>query len=263
MLVLAFTLLASPPPVVAPVPPPVIARWGRVGHRVVARVAAARLSERARREVRSLLDGKSMAEIASWGDEIRSERPETGPWHYVNIPVTEQTYDPARHCPQSACVIGALERQVALLRDRSQPRAVRAEALKWVVHLVGDLHQPLHSGDRGDRGGNDVVVWQDFRRTNLHSLWDSGLINGSGMDEQQLVNRIESLIRQRSDLDTIARGSVTDWTMEAHDRARDVVYPELSWWLVITDNYRSAAWPVVEEQLQRAAVRLAAILETI
>lgn len=262
MLALAFALVASPPPVVAPVPP-VPARWGRVGHRVVARVAAARLSDRARREVRALLGGQTLAEISTWADEVRNDRPETSTWHYVNIPVTESVYSADKYCPASGCVISALEQQVALLRDRRQPQAVRAEALKWVVHLVGDMHQPLHSGDRGDRGGNDVTVWMDWRRTNLHSVWDSGLITASGMDEQQLVNHIQQLLRSRTDLATITRGTATEWTMEAHDLSRDVAYPNLSWWLVITDNYRAAAWPVIEEQLQRAAARLAAILETI
>src|SRR5690606_27820481 len=231
MLLLAFTLVASPPPVVAPAPLP--ARWGRVGHRVVARVAAARLSDRARREVRTLLGGQTLAEISTWADEVRNDRPETSTWHYVNIPVTDSVYRADKYCPASGCVISALEQQLALLRDRRQPHAVRAEALKWVVHLVGDVHQPLHSGDRGDRGGNDVTVWLGLRRTNLHSLWDSGLIGASGRDEQQLVNHIEQQLRGRTDLAAIARGTPAEWTMEAHDLSRDVAYANLSWWLVI------------------------------
>jgi hypothetical protein len=235
------------------------ARWGRSGHRVVARAAAARLTPRARREVRLLLAGGSLADASTWADEIRGDRPATSPWHYVNIPVTDSVFRPAVHC-RSGCVVSAVEAQLAILRDRRRPAAERAEALKWVVHLIGDLHMPLHAGDRGDRGGNDVVVWYQHRRTNLHTLWDSRMIASRGLSEDQWVTRIEQRMQAHGDLGRLATGSVAAWTLESHDLARDVVYPRLSPWLIVTESYVEAALPVVEEQLVRAAVRLAAAL---
>lgn len=249
----------------APLPAPPLAtaddalRWGRIGHRLVARLATGRLSDRAKREVRLLLGDETMASVASWGDQIRAERPETGPWHYVNIPVIDSVYRPALHCPDT-CIVRAAEAQIAILSDHRQPRAARAEALKWVIHLLGDMHQPLHAGDRGDRGGNDVTVWFRFRRTNLHSLWDSGLIEANGIDEQQMLSRLERTAAAR-DTRPLTSGSVADWVLESHDIARDFVYPRLSAWLFITPGYASDAEPVIEEQLLRAGVRLAAVLE--
>jgi hypothetical protein len=235
------------------------ARWGRIGHRTVARLAASQLSPAARAEVRRLLGSASLAEISTWADEVREARPETGPWHYVNIPVTDSVYRPDRHCP-SSCVVSAAEAQLAILRDRRQSRERRAEALKFVVHVIGDLHMPLHAGDRGDRGGNDVVVWYQFRRTNLHSLWDTRMIEARGPGEDQMVSALERRVRAHPALEAIRVGTIADWTLESHDLARDLVYRHLSPWLFITEGYVDRAMPAIEEQLMRAGVRLARVL---
>lgn len=257
LLSLAFSLAAHLAPWAAPSADG--AFWGRIGHRTVARVAASQLSPRARAEVRRLLDGATLAEVSTWADEVRGDRPETAPWHYVNIPVTDSVFRAEVHCRPS-CVVSAAEAQLGILRDRRQPMARRAEALKWVVHFIGDLHMPLHSGDRGDRGGNDVVVWYQWRRTNLHSLWDSRMIEASGVSEDQMVSGLERRVREHSDLASVRAGSIAAWTLESHDIARDMVYPRLSSWLVITDGYVREAMPVIETQLFRAGVRLAAVL---
>jgi hypothetical protein len=104
------------------------------------------------------------------------------------------------------------------------------------------------------------VVWYQNRRTNLHALWDSRMIASRGLSEDQWVTRIEQRMRAHGDLRRIAAGSVAAWTLESHDLARDVVYPRLSPWLIVTEGYVDVALPVVEEQLVRAAVRLAAVL---
>jgi hypothetical protein len=157
-------------------------------------------------------------------------------------------------------VISATEAQLAILRDPRQSRARRAEALKFVVHFLGDMHQPLHAGDRGDRGGNDVTVWYQWRRTNLHSLWDSRMIEARGPAEDQLVSALERRVREHPDLASVRAGSITSWVMESHDVARDLVYPRLSPWLVITEGYVDDAMPAIEQQMFRAGVRLAALL---
>jgi hypothetical protein len=259
-MLIALTLMLAPHLSLPPTPIAVDgSRWGRVGHRVVARVAAGRLTDRARREVRLLLGDSSLAEASTWADEVRGDRPTTAPWHYVNIPITDSVFRPAEHC-RSGCVVSAAAAQLAILGDRRQSRTARSEALRWVVHLIGDLHQPLHAGDRGDRGGNDVVVWFQNRRTNLHALWDSRIIESRGMSEDQWVSLIERHLQRRRDLRDLAAGSIAEWTMQSHDRARDVVYPMLSPWYFITSGYAEAALPVLEEQMLRASVRLAEVL---
>lgn len=236
------------------------ARWGQSGHRIVARTAALQLSSRATREVRYLLQGASLPSISTWADDVRAERPATGPRHYVNIPIWDGTWR-ATLCPGDECVIGTLVAQQKILADRSRTRAERAEALKWVVHLVGDLHMPLHVGDRGDRGGNDLKLEFSGRPTNLHSLWDTGMISASGRGEEGYVVMLRDRIRRRGDLRQIASGTVLDWAMESHAVARDVAYPFLPRSLVIDQAYVETARPILEDRLLRASVRLAAMLE--
>lgn len=264
---LALVVLLTPPvPRVSAVPPrrPTVAapwprRWGRTGHRLVARLAAERLTPEARDEVRDLLGKSSLASIASWGDEIRSQRPETGNWHYVNIPVIDSTWDARADCPRG-CVVEALTRQLTILANRGNSRSERAEALKWVVHLVGDIHMPLHAGDRGDRGGNDVrIIWQG-RPTNLHRLWDSQLLDASDRDENAWVSQLGRQIAQRGDLVALAAGTPVDWAMESHDVARDVVYPFLPRSLRLDQRYYDQVHLVLEDRLLRAGVRLSAVL---
>lgn len=245
----------------APVPLTVNpARWGELGHRTIARTAELQLSGDARRAARRLLGGQSLAEVSTWADQIREQRPATGPWHYVNIPIWESRYRPD-FCPKAGCVIGTLETQQKILADRSASRADRAEALRWVVHLVGDLHAPLHAGDRGDRGGNDVRVELDGRQTNLHAAWDSGLLKVMQRREEELVKMLTHRIEHRGDLRQIRAGTITDWAMESHDRARDVVYGLLPSTLTLDVPYRISAALVIEDQLMRASVRLAWLIE--
>lgn len=235
-------------------------RWGGMGHRVIARVAASHLSPATRREVRRLLGNESLAKVSTWADEVRRDRPATAPWHYVNIPIYDSVYRPERVC-REGCVISALERQLELLADRSLPRNDRAEALKWVVHLVGDMHQPMHVGDRGDRGGNDTRITWDTLPGNLHGLWDTGLLLATGLDENALVTMLERRLRQRGDLVALTSGSVEDWAMESHAASRDVVYGFLPASLALDRSYLVKVRPALEDRLLRASARLAALLE--
>jgi hypothetical protein len=234
--------------------------WGQLGHRVIARVAAGRLTPEARQEVRSLLGRETLASVATWADQIRAQRPETGPWHYVNIPIWDSIYRPAVVCQRGDCVIAALEAHIAKLGDRRLPRDERAEALKWVVHLVGDMHQPLHVGDRGDRGGNDVKLTYEGKPGNLHAIWDTGLLLATGTSEEQLVVQIERTLRQRGDLARLTRGTTVEWAMESHAVSRDVAYPFLPRSLELDEAYLAKVRPILEDRVLRAGVRLAEVL---
>ena len=135
--------------------------WGYEGHRIVAEIAEQYLEPLTVRQVRELLaleNATTLAEVSTWADEIRPRRPETAPWHFVDIPVhpapgTSAAYDAARDCPRGDCVVAAIERFAAVLRDKDAAPRRRLEALKWVVHFVADIHQPLHCADDNDRGG--------------------------------------------------------------------------------------------------------------
>lgn len=238
---------------------PESARWGRLGHRVIARVAASQLNDAARREVRFLLGDETLASVSTWADEVRNDRPETANWHYVNIPVTDSVFRRDRYCPDG-CVIEALNRQLAILANRSASRSERAEALKWVVHLTEDLHQPLHSGDRGDRGGNDVQITWNGRPSNMHRLWDSEMLEADGRDENAWVTRFEQEIARRGDLVRLRQGTPESWAMEAHDVSRDVVYPFIPPSLALDRQYHDQVRVILEDRMLRASVRLASLL---
>lgn len=158
--------------------------WGAEGHRLIGDLAERQLTPTARAEVSRLLaaePGSSLASIATWADEIRSR--ETASWHYVNPPPGNCSYERARDCEEGQCAVEALATQVNILKSKI-PDDARLSALKWVVHLVGDVHQPLHAGFKGDKGGNLYQVQAFGRGTNLHSLWGGVLIRNSagGLD---------------------------------------------------------------------------------
>jgi hypothetical protein len=246
-------------PVVSQARPAV--RWGPDGHRIVAAIALGRLSPAAANETRRLLGGQNITDIASWADQIKSQQPATGPWHYVDIEITDSSYVPARDCKDGACVITAVTNELAILSNRSRPDSARASALKFVVHFIGDLHQPLHGGERGDRGGNDVKVTFQGRQTNLHSVWDGGILMSFGQTDAEIVQQLNDEIGRRSDIARLSGGSVVSWVMESHDIARDVVYKNLPNSLEITQAYVDAARPVIYERLLRGGIRLGAALE--
>ena len=151
--------------------------WGIEGHQIVAEAAQKLLTASARAEVDRLLAlelGATLASVSTWADKFRS--PSTAPWHFVNLPRDSNcTYDPDRSCVQGACVVGAIERQAEVLASRAADED-RLKALKYVVHFVADVHQPLHAGFADDRGGNSFQLQAFGRGTNLHALWDSALL---------------------------------------------------------------------------------------
>lgn len=161
--------------------------WGVQGHQVVAAIAWQGLSPGAREESTRLLalePGQTLVSVATWADEHRG--PGTAPWHYLNFPRGQCRFDAAGDCPDGQCVVGAIERQRAILGSKA-PDAERLQALKYLVHFVADVHQPLHAGYQDDRGGNTVQLRFLMRGSNLHALWDKGLIEQLGLDNEALI----------------------------------------------------------------------------
>lgn len=135
--------------------------WGSEGHRVVAEIAEQYLEPATRDQVRALLaieNATSLAAVSTWADQVRPQRRVTAPWHYVDIQVGDAKYDAPRDCPANNCLIAKIDEFTKVLADRSAAPTLRLEALKFVVHFIGDLHQPFHVADNHDRGGNEVIV---------------------------------------------------------------------------------------------------------
>jgi hypothetical protein len=243
--------------------------WGRDGHEIIGELAQSYLAPRAQTEVEKLLaPGERLAKIANWADDYRKQCPNTGPWHYVNIPLAAPTYDSARDCAEPrGCVVSATERELAILADAQATADDRSRALRWVVHFIGDLHQPLHSGDRADHGGNNLRVRFAGRSANLHSVWDYELLSWTGRNVRDYVSMLARSLTP-SDVRRFKRGSVRDWVVQAQRVARRV-YPKLPAAtapkspLELGDDYAQRMLPILDEQLLRAGVRLAAALDRV
>ena len=160
------------------------AAWGPHGHEVVAEIAARELSPSARSEVERLLGDRAsnaMREAASWADEARNTPRwrHTGQWHYLNFARGDCSFDARDNCRGAQCVVAAIERESKRLADRTLSSADRADALRFVIHFVGDVHQPLHAGFREDRGGNDFQIRHRREGDNLHGFWDQDLLRSA------------------------------------------------------------------------------------
>jgi hypothetical protein len=240
------------------------AAWGRFGHRAAARLAASRLSPEAKKAVADLLEpGEGLADVSTWADEVRRDRPLTAPWHYVNVPITESKFDP-KFCAEAGCVVSKIADMRRVLADRNAPKDERREALKWVVHLVEDMHQPLHVGDRKDRGGNDLQLQFFGRGTNMHRLWDSDIVEHASADEDAWVADLVTFATPER-VDDWSRGTVEDWATESLQAARLAYKPpgapaELKAGQKLGDDYQDFALPIARRRLAQAGVRLANLI---
>jgi len=237
--------------------------WGPEGHALVARIAEAQLTPAAHARVIEILGpNATMASVSSWADDVRRSRRETEHWHFIDIPIDKPHLDMARDCPKGDCVIAKIADFRKALADPSTPAPARREALLFTIHLVGDMHQPLHCSDDKDRGGNDVHVQFFGRPYNLHSVWDSGLLGRMG-DENQLLPALsaESARHEKK----FAKGTVEDWAEQSHKAAVKIVYGKLpphdaSHPAVLDAKYESAADALIRLQIERAGARLAWVL---
>jgi hypothetical protein len=238
--------------------------WGPEGHRLIARMAQDRLTPpAAARVAATLAPGETIASMASWADDIRPARKETEPWHFIDIEITSSGLDMKRDCPAAGCVVRKIEEFRKRWRDETLSPAERREALLFLVHFVGDMHQPLHCADNHDRGGNDRKVEFEGAHMNLHRLWDSALLDRLP-PEVQLFATLEGAITLADQAEWI-RGTVEIWAGESFEVARQVVYgalPKAPQGAVVHLNgsYERIADPVIQRQVEKAAVRLAAIL---
>ena len=239
--------------------------WGAQSHRLVGKLAEAELEPAARAEVARLLAGEAeptLAGIANWADELRdTDRAlarRTSRWHYVNIGESGCRYEAARDCRDGDCMVEAIRAQAALLADPGQPLEVRRDALKFVVHFVGDVHQPLHAGHAHDRGGNDFQVNDAGFGTNLHALWDSRLMFRQRLSDDAYAARLEAM------------PVVVPWASRPLP-ADSPQWAETSCAIVLEEGFYPARarldeayfprWtPVAEAQLRRAGTQLARLL---
>jgi len=235
--------------------------WWDLGHRIVALIAEQRLTPHTQTAVRDILEGQSLADASVWADNIRQYRHDADPLHYVNIPLSDRAYDPRRHCPKGRCIIAAINAEERALSNPATSPTDRAEALRFLIHFMGDLHQPLHVADNNDRGGNQRTVWLAGDSTNLHKVWDGQLLEHEGLTE---LDYLDLLRREMDTMDLAAleRGTVVDWAMEGHRIAVARAY-RLPRDGHIGEAYIRANRPIIDHALIAAGVRLAKVLNDV
>ena len=235
--------------------------WGREGHRIIATVAEDHLNETTKVMIQSLIGNNHLYFIASWADDMRKQNLETGTWHYVNIPLGS-TYNASRDCPPPrSCVVEKIGDFVKVLTDKKASREQRAEALKFVVHFVGDIHQPMHAAKEAE-GGNDIHVrFLSSDRCgphdcNLHGVWDTSMILHAGLKPGDYAERLEALLKSEH-LDGQDKGTPEQWANESVRLAQSVWVQDGA---NLDEGYYQREIKVVDRQMALAGLRLAKLL---
>jgi len=275
--------------------------WWEDGHRTTARIAAYYLTPAARSRlavilgvpntVEAVADGLAVA--STWPDEIKRDRPDTQAWHYIDIALQDRRDQIPVRCPDQNCVTARIDEFAAqLVRDKSAPDATPSsttdlDALRFLVHFVGDVHQPLHAVSDADLGGNCEPLTETYEKAkNLHALWDGPLVNDLNEDDRVLAAELEKELDSFSEerRKRMAEGTAADWAWESHKLADKLIYrrlkiptepvefplnckvaPEeiLNDKITIEPSYVAEMEPVVRLQLERASVRLARLLNKV
>jgi hypothetical protein len=259
---------------------PAASAWSALGHRLVGALAERHLSPAAEAQVHALLAGEpdpTLAGVAYWADALRDNEPErfkqTSRWHYVNYPKDQCDYVAARDCPDGNCVIGAIGKQRAILADPKQSQAARRDALKFLVHLVGDVHQPMHAGNQDDLGGNKFqislrtdIAPEKYARdkyvggvmgTNLHSVWDYYVLAERRLDLKQYTEALDAL-PWPPPIDSGTPSPPQAWAAESCRLIGSrQLYPQEH---KMDRRYPDAMRPLAEQRVRQAAYRLSTLL---
>ena len=236
--------------------------WYDKGHRVVALIADANLTPEARKGIQELLPaGTTLDDAAVWPDHERRGIGDLDLLHYVNIAENAKGYDQARDCPKRDCMVEALKWYLSNLANENAPTIIKRTAVRYVAHLVGDIHQPLHTGRAKDRGGTEVKVSYRGQTTNLHYFWDTDLVEMEPGSPVELAERLAVAVTKEDRLRWQSSGPV-QWTDESLMLVRSLAY-SLGQSGELSDQYVEMARPVVRIRLAQAGIRLAWLLNSV
>lgn len=244
-----------------------LASWGFLGHQTIGSIAENHLTPQAKASVRALLGSQSLADVASWADEVRSSDPayrRTASWHYINVPLGlsfDQFKQQVTGSDQPN-VYTALIQQEAILKDPASTPDQKVVALKFIVHFVGDIHQPMHVSRAEDKGGNTIQVRFNGKGMNLHSLWDSGLLERDGLNAQQLSAAYDHATT--TEIKQWQSTPMINWAWESYQISTQL-YQEIDGMKsrTLDDNYYDRHIAVVQSRILKAGIRLACVLNRI
>ncbi len=231
--------------------------WSKTGHRTTGEIAEQHLSRKARKAIDKLLSGESLATVSTFADEIKADKQfrKFSAWHYLNFP-SDKEYIDVEPSKYGDLIIG-IEKCVSIIKDKESSKTDKIFYLKMLVHLVGDLHQPMHVGRLEDKGGNDIQVQWFKEGSNLHRVWDSNMIDDYGLSYTELTASLPRLTKKQKK--SIQQGTIYDWVEESQDVANKI-YSSVATGDKLRYRYSYDWWGTVEVQLQKGGLRLAKIL---
>ncbi|MCF6348646.1 MAG: S1/P1 nuclease [Flavobacteriaceae bacterium] len=234
--------------------------WGPTGHRATGKIAENHLTKRAKKKIDKLLKGESLAFVSTYGDEIKSDRKYSKfyTWHYVNMPL-DSRYEDIEKNPKGDLVTG-INTCISILKDKNSSDQDKAFYLRMLVHLVGDLHQPMHIGRKDDKGGNTIQVQWFGKGTNLHRIWDTDMIEEWNMGYLELADNAENL--SKAQVKAIQQGTVIDWVHDTHKLSK-IAYESVETGENLKYRYSYNHFGTVRKQLQKGGIRLAKLLNDI
>jgi len=231
--------------------------WGATGHRTIGKIAEDYLKSKTKRKIAEILNGESLALVSTFGDDIKSDPryKKFNTWHYVNMPFGVK-YEDSEKNPNGDLVAGIYKCKEFIL-DEDTTNEDKAFYLKMLVHLMGDLHQPMHIGRVEDKGGNDIQVQWFNRGTNLHRVWDSDMINQFNMTYTELADN--TIVVSKEQLKFLRKGTITDWANETQQHAIKV-YASVKKGEKLGYSYMYKNFDLVREQVKIGGIRLAKVL---
>lgn len=237
--------------------------WGKTGHRVIGEIAEEYLTEKAAIAISDLLDGHSLAFVANYGDDIKSEpemRKKYDAWHYVNFPFDEK-YETYPKDTKNGDIIQAIDSCISVLKNKKSSREDKVFYLKMLIHFIGDLHQPLHVGIGEDRGGNQVQVTWFRGNTNLHTVWDSKMLDSYQMSYTEVAANADVLSAEQ--FENILKGNHIDWMYESRELCQRIYAYKDTHGNHLEYRYMYDFMDDVRTQLQKGGIRLAKVLNDI
>lgn len=238
--------------------------WGVTGHRVVAEIAENHLTNRAKRKLKKLIGKQKLAYWANWPDNVRNspEWKNTSTWHYVNIPPQESKEQFIEQLKNNnkPNIYTAIQNVKGIIVDKNTPDADREIYLRFLVHFLGDMMQPMHTGREEDLGGNLIKIQFFKKDTNLHSLWDSGLIDNTKYSYTEYARVLD--VKSKEEIKQIQSGSLEDWLYESHQAANQL-YVSVKPGENYSYDYQEQYKDLLERQLLHAGLRLAKILNEV